>query len=259
MESRGPLVAPAGAVGLSDGQSCKRLSVNIDNMATKERIIEAGLDLLTEGGPEAMSTRAVSAAAGVQAPAIYRLFGDKQGLLDAVTAHKLDEYLADKATRERAVDPVDDLREGWAVHVNFGLANPAVYAAIYGTLRTGQQPPAVERANEILLEMMHRIAAAGRLRVDERTAAQVVHSAGRGVTLVLINTPEDERDMRLVDHVREAAIAAITTGAEPKGDDPVGAAGLTLRAALPESTALSEPERNLMIEWLDRLVGPGPR
>ncbi|WP_338419811.1 TetR family transcriptional regulator [Streptomyces klenkii] len=36
-----------------------------------------------------MTTRAVAAAAGVQAPAIYRLFGDKDGLLEAVAEQRL--------------------------------------------------------------------------------------------------------------------------------------------------------------------------
>jgi AcrR family transcriptional regulator len=35
-------------------------------------------------GRRAVTTRAVAAGAGVQAPTIYRLFGDKDGLLDAL-------------------------------------------------------------------------------------------------------------------------------------------------------------------------------
>lgn len=229
-------------------------------MATRERIIGAALDLLTEGGSDAMSTRAVSSAAGVQAPAIYRLFGDKEGLLDAVTAHRFEEYLEEKTTREPLEDPVDDLRVGWDLHVNFGLANPAIYAAIYGKLRTGKQPAALERANEVLLQMMHRIALAGRLQVDVHTAAQIAHCAGRGVTLVLINSSDPERDFGLSRLVREAAVAAITTD-KVESDDPIGAAAFTLRAAVPDLNALSPSERSLMIEWLDRLAdrSRGPR
>ena len=49
-----------------------------------ERIAPAAADLLQSGGIDAVSTRAVAAAAGVQPPTIYRQFGDKDGLLDAV-------------------------------------------------------------------------------------------------------------------------------------------------------------------------------
>ena len=48
----------------------------------RERIVQAALALLESGGVDAVSTRAVSAAAGVQVPTLYRQFGDMQGLLE---------------------------------------------------------------------------------------------------------------------------------------------------------------------------------
>src|ERR1700677_3669653 len=51
---------------------------------TRENLVEVAARLLREQGAAAVTTRAVALAAGVQAPAIYRLFGDKDGLLDAV-------------------------------------------------------------------------------------------------------------------------------------------------------------------------------
>lgn len=220
----------------------------------RDRILDAAQRLLDEGGPEAMSTRAVSAAAGVQAPAIYRLFTDKQGLLDAVTDRRFREYVEQKTTRERAADPVDDLRRGWDLHLAFGLANPAVYAAIYGTPRAGDPAPAVRRSDEILLGMMERIAAAGRLRLDARTAARVVQGASHGTTLLLIATPPDERDLTVADVAREAVIAAVTTDAPPSGSgDALAVAARTVRASLPSSTTLSGAEQALMTEWLERL------
>ena len=224
----------------------------------RTRIIDAALRLLDEGGPEAMSTRAVGAAANVQAPTIYRLFGDKQGLLDAVTAQRFEEYLDAKTRRTRADDPVDDLRLGWDLHIGFGLANPAVYVAIYGTPRAGEPAPAVRRSEEILLTMMRRIAAAGRLRVDEHTAAQVFHAAGRGTTLLLIATPAAERDERVPEIAREAMIAALTTeAAEAPAAEPLAVAARTIHAALPDVDGFSPGEKHLLAEWLDRLAAPG--
>src|SRR5437660_5036181 len=93
----------------------------------RERIVTAAAELLEAGGPDAISTRAVAAAAGVQPPTIYRLFGDKQGLLDVVAAHGFASYLATKTIREPTGDPVADLRAGWDEHVELGLAKPALY------------------------------------------------------------------------------------------------------------------------------------
>src|SRR5918993_4192917 len=102
-----------------------------DRNSTRDRIVTAAAALLTEGGREAVSTRAVSAAAGVQAPTIYRLFGDKQGLLDEVASQGFRRYLADKASLEPTDDPVQDLRDGWDAHVEMGLAQPALYRLMY--------------------------------------------------------------------------------------------------------------------------------
>lgn len=222
----------------------------------QDRIVDAALALLDEGGPEAMSTRAVSAAAGVQAPAIYRLFHDKQGLLDAATERRFQEYVVQKTDRARAEDPVEDLRRGWDLHVGFGLANPAVYSAVYGSPRTGPPAPMVREADEILLAMMHRIAAAGRLRLEPHTSAQVVHAAGRGTTLLLIATPEAERDLRVAEITREAVIGAVTTDAPAPapGDEPLTVAARTVRTALPDVADLSAAEKSLLAEWLDRLA-----
>lgn len=105
-----------------------------------------------------MSTRAVSVAAGVQAPTLYRLFGNKQGLLDAVAAHGLTTYVKSKSARKPSVDAVDDLRAGWDLHVGFGLANPALYSLMYGEPRPDASPLAAAAAAAILASHIRRIA-----------------------------------------------------------------------------------------------------
>ncbi|MGW2309045.1 TetR/AcrR family transcriptional regulator [Actinomadura luteofluorescens] len=220
----------------------------------RERILAATAELLAEGGREAVSTRAVGVAAGVQAPTIYRLFGDKRGLLDAVAAEGFAAYLDAKADPRPDADPVDDLRAGWDEHVEFGLANPALYMLMCEP-RPGTAPaPAAVAGIEILSARIRRIAEAGRLRVAEERAVRLVHAAGSGTTIALIAMPEDGRDPGLSAMAREAVIAAIATGAPaPATPGPVGAA-IALRAALPQVAALTEPERGLMREWLDRIA-----
>jgi AcrR family transcriptional regulator len=224
--------------------------------APRERILAATAKLLDEGGREAVSTRAVGAAAGVQAPTIYRLFGDKQGLLDAVAAEGFAAYLNSKTGLEPTADPVRDLRAGWDLHVGFGLANPALYLLMYGEPRPGAAPPAAVAGAEILAAHIHRIAEAGRLRVSEERAASLVHAAGCGTTITLISTAPERRDPELSAMAREAVIAAITTDTPASASPgPVGAA-VALRAVLPQTAALTVREQGLMREWLDRIAGP---
>src|SRR5258707_11431192 len=72
------------------------------------KVLEAAAGLLGSGGVDAVSTRAVASAAGVQPPTIYRQFGDKQGLLDAVTEYVLQNYLQNKRRAAATDDPVQD-------------------------------------------------------------------------------------------------------------------------------------------------------
>lgn len=228
--------------------------------STRERIIEAATKLLASGGREAVTTRAVSAAAGVQPPTIYRQFGDMRGLLNAVTSHGFAAYIEQKVTQGHSDDPVEDLRWGWDLHVAFGLANPAIYALMYGEPRPEAVPTAVREAADILHSMVQRVAEAGRLRVSVDRAAAMSHAAGVGVTLSLLALRPDERDDRLSSMTREAVLAAVTvdppTGTTSAGDvdSRVASRAVALKAVLPNATGdLTPGERTLLAELLDRL------
>lgn len=227
--------------------------------STRERIVRTAAELMAEGGREAVSKRSVSAAAGVQAPTIYRLFGDMQGLLDEVASFGFATYLSEKASREVVEDPVDDLRRAWDLHVGFGLDNPACFTLMYGDPRPGAQTAADRESFEILVGMVRRIAEAGRLRVGVERAARMVRAASSGVVLTLIAAEREDRDPALSDETREAILAAITTDAAletgQSGHDQIPSRAVALKAVLPETPAGFMPsEGALLSDWLDRLA-----
>ena len=85
---------------------------------------------------------------------------------------------------------------------------------------------------------MHRVAEAGRLRVPERRAVELVHAAGTGAVLTLLESPPEDRDLGLADTMYEAVTRLILT------DTP---------ADFPAPPAkLSAAERTLLAEWLGR-------
>ncbi|WP_399885516.1 TetR/AcrR family transcriptional regulator [Streptomyces sp. BBFR51] len=223
---------------------------------TRQRVIEAAIGLLTRGGRDAVTTRAVAEAAGLQPPAIYRLFGDKDGLLDAVAEHGFATFLAGKRVDPDPPDPIADLRAGWDVAVEFGLANPALYTLMY-TEPTRTESAAFRTGMEVLMGRIRRLAAGGWLRVDEELAAQIIHATARGAVLTWLSLPQDRRDPALLTTLRESMVAAVT-GERPAVRDagPAGAAR-ALRAALPDQTALSDAEQRLLSEWLRRLADDG--
>lgn len=221
---------------------------------TRARIIAAAIDLLHRGGRNSVTTRAVADAAGVQAPTIYRLFKGMGGLLDAVAEHGFTSYFRKKKNRKPGNDPVEDLRIGWALHINFGLSNPAMYKLMYCDPHPGVKSPAAANSYRILMEHMRLIAIAGRLRVSEERAADLVHASGCGTVLTLLSMPEGRRDMGIAEIARDAVIAAITTLAPVPANPGPAAAAIALRAVLPEAVSLSDGERTLLHEWLERLA-----
>jgi AcrR family transcriptional regulator len=232
-----------------------------ESPSPRARILRAAAMLLAEGGREAVSTRSVSAAAGVQPPTIYRQFGDMRGLLDAVAEDGFARYLRDKVARAGTDDPVTDLRVGWDAHVGFGLANPAIYALIYDEPRLGTRPIAAVKALKLLEELVRRVAEAGRLRVGVGRATRLIHAAGVGVILTLIALEDGDRDLTVPDLTREAILAAVTTDTTSPGGALEGAGSLraahaiALKAMLPDaSAAFTSAERGLLVEWLDRLI-----
>lgn len=220
----------------------------------RRRIVTSAIDLLNSGGRDAVTTRAVAHAAGVQVPTIYRLFGDKHGLLEAVAEYGFTAYLTEKTIRKSGGDPIEDLRTGWDLHVAFGLSHPAIYLLMYAEPRPGAKSPAADASHRLLKEHIRRVAAAGRLRFSEERAADLFHASGCGTVLTLLAHAESHRDMSLSEIAREAAIAAITTDAPAFEKSGAGAAAVALRAFLPDVQSLSDGERSLLTEWLNRLA-----
>ncbi|MFE6286647.1 TetR/AcrR family transcriptional regulator [Streptomyces sp. NPDC057877] len=223
---------------------------------TRQRVIQAAIDLLTRGGRDAVTTRAVADLAGLQPPAIYRLFGDKEGLLDAVAEHGFTAFLATKHIDPDPRDPLEDLRTGWDVAVEFGVANPALYTLMYSE-PSRSTSAAFQSGMEILRGRIRRLAAGGWLRVDEALAAQIIHATARGAVLTWLSLPEEERDPALLTTLREAMVTAVTNQRPAVRDAGPAGAARALRAALPDQMALSGAEQHLLREWLDRLAAGG--
>ena len=219
----------------------------------RARILQAADALLATGGRDALTTRAVSAAAGVQAPAMYRLFGDKRGLLDAVAEHGMQKYLAKKKARAPRTDVLEDFRVSWDLNVAFGLAHPALYAIMSEPRRDQRVSPAAESGLEFLRQRVRRLAAAGLLRVPEARAVGLTRVAGMGTVFTLLSMPEQARDPGLAVAARESVIAAITTKAAADDHAYVSAA-ITLRASHDAAGGLTAGERHLLGELLDRIA-----
>ncbi|MGW3665613.1 TetR/AcrR family transcriptional regulator [Streptomyces sp. NPDC005141] len=231
-------------------------------MSTKARILAVAAELVARSPDGDVSTRAVCEAAGVGAPALYRHFGDKEGLLSAVVDHGWERYLATKRERHPGTDPVQDLRDGWDSHTEFALRNPNLYRLMNSpAMRT--PPAAALESHRILTADLRRAAEQGKVRLAPELAAQMIMSANVGVCLMLVSRPATFTDRTVSRRVREAVhavvftpeVTASGTGADAAAATGVPAAATRLGALLRQnpSPALTPAEAGMFTEWLDRL------
>jgi AcrR family transcriptional regulator len=116
---------------------------------TAERISEAALGLLETAGPDAVTMRAVAAAAGVTPMAIYYHFRNRDALLKSLTENeflKLREALEETGWRDLTA-PFDRLARMMKGYFLYALAHPRLYDYVFSkSLRDARRFPEDFRA-----------------------------------------------------------------------------------------------------------------
>lgn len=203
-----------------------------------------------------IATRAVCDAVGVTQPVLYRLFGDKRGLLDALADHGLERYAAIKDAQGQTSDPVADLRAGWDAHLRFGAENPALYQLMF-TPRPWSRAVARQHVLDLLESTLVRCAAAGALTTEPAVAAQLILSANVGIALNQIAHPELFAASTLSRQMWDTVFShLLVEPPEREVEAPLQAAALRLRSqlALTRTQALEPAESALLDHWLLRLT-----
>ena len=181
-------------------------------MDTRDALVAAALKVLEQGGEAQFSTRAVCAIADVTAPTLYHHFGNADGLLSAAIAQAFEQFLASKKAAVTADDPVTALREGWDDYVRFAAARPRLYVAMMSRFLQGAEIPAAKQANDLLLERVGAIAAAGRLSVSVEAAADQVWAAVNAASLLHVTAAQrgaQPPDPAVIAEIRERTMQSI--------------------------------------------------
>jgi AcrR family transcriptional regulator len=125
---------------------------------TVAEIKRTALALMTAGGPDAISLRAIAREMGMTAGAIYSYFPTRD---DLITALITDVYTSLVETIEAARDAAPETDAGGRILAwgnalrNWAIAHPAGFRLIYGDPVTGYQPP----AGGVATEAAHRACA----------------------------------------------------------------------------------------------------
>jgi AcrR family transcriptional regulator len=231
---------------------------------TRTRILRAAATLLAKAPEADISTRAICDAAGIGAPVLYRQFGDKEGLLSAVVDFGFEQYLASKRAMKPTRDPVRDLLDGWDNHMAFARENPNFYRLMYSP-GLSTPPAAAREAHSLLLGVLERCAAAGKLTTTPDRAAQMIMSANAGAALSVITRPTIYTDPKFIDQLRDAVVGSVLTdearaalhrrATKASPNTAVAGTAATLAAQLRKTRPeiLTAAERALLQQWLAAL------
>lgn len=99
----------------------------------REKVLNASLALIGEGGLDRLSMREVARKAGVSHQAPYHYFGDREAILAALASEgflKLGRSLA-RAAAQAGSEPVKAVEAMGRAYVEFAVRNPAYFQAMF--------------------------------------------------------------------------------------------------------------------------------
>ncbi|MBU3061607.1 TetR/AcrR family transcriptional regulator [Nocardia sp. NEAU-G5] len=171
--------------------------------ALRSALIEAGIALAREGGPERVILREAARAAGVSHSAAYRHFADRDALLAEVSRYARNELAAKMRRRvKRARDPRKRLEAVGMAYVDFALAQPGLFRTAFTShppTSEAEVADGVGRASgggddsdpfEILGQVLDQAEAAGLMDPHRRPGAEIgAWSAVHGLASLLLDGP----------------------------------------------------------------------
>ena len=127
----------------------------------REKVLEASLALIEEGGLDRFSMREVARKAGVSHQAPYHYFGDREAILAALAGDgfsKLEETLV-RAAALAGSEPVKVVEAMGRAYVEFALRNPAYFQAMFraDAVPLDRYPDARKREDEAFEKLMEGI------------------------------------------------------------------------------------------------------
>ncbi|MCD7441832.1 TetR family transcriptional regulator [Streptomyces lincolnensis] len=180
--------------------SLRRAPVQRRSAERLTRILDACADLLDEVGYDALSTRAVAQRAEVPIGSVYRFFGNKRAMADALAERNLERYT------ERVTDRLKDAGDGgWRV------AMDAVLDEYLAMKRTAPGFSLVDFGNQIPVGVRH---AEPNHRVADRLTDLL--------SGYLARTPDDDlRRVFLVAVETADALVHLAFRVAPEGDERI--------------------------------------
>jgi AcrR family transcriptional regulator len=160
----------------------------------RNALIQAGLELLAEGGVQELDLRKVARRAGVSHAAPYRHFADKQALIAAINEegfHLLAERIR-STLREVSDEPIEQLLGVALAYVRFAKENPWLMREMFSGLTIERETfaslhTASKTAYRLYTEVIRNGQESGQIVDGDPTAlAGVLWSVLHGLAMLII-------------------------------------------------------------------------
>lgn len=99
---------------------------------TKQAILEAALDLIHDGGAEALSMRKIASRVDYSAAALYEYFESKGQIIAALSQLGRDELAAGMQQVDGSLSPREYLRGLGSAYIRFAADQPEYFQLIFG-------------------------------------------------------------------------------------------------------------------------------
>jgi AcrR family transcriptional regulator len=99
--------------------------------ALRERLVDAGLELLDRHGPAELTVRRIAEAAGTSTMGVYTKFGGRTGVLEAIYRRGFELLRAALGAVPADGDAVRHVLDLALAYRRFAIANPALYAFMF--------------------------------------------------------------------------------------------------------------------------------
>jgi AcrR family transcriptional regulator len=175
----------------------------------RREILSAASALLHEGGSEGLTIRRLALRCGYTAPAIYQIFGDKAGLLDAILREAIDALIERTSHVPEDLEPSERLRRQFREIVRFGREHPTNYRLIEA-LRPDQVPPVIDvkETEQRFAAPIDHMVRDGQLAVDPELFRQALWALLHGA----ISLPASRPDVEWRAGFEEVAFDALLAG-----------------------------------------------
>ncbi len=175
----------------------------------RREILGAASALLHEGGAEGLTIRRLALRCGYTAPAIYQIFGDKAGLIDAIMREAIDALIERLGQLPDHPEPRERMRMQFREIVRFGREHPTNFRLIEA-LRSEQVPPVPrsEETRQRLNEPIEHMVRTGQIAHDPVVAHQAFWALLHG----LISLPASRPDVEWREGFEEVAFDAMLAG-----------------------------------------------